>query len=57
MQKNLEDSLVNSIILILISLSRIIQRNFFLLDDGTSWNSFLERSFDFLIIFEDIVNC
>ena len=47
MQESLEDSLVNySIILILISLLKIIQRNFFSLDDGTSWNSFFERSFD-----------
>ena len=47
MQETLEDSLVNySIILVLISLLRIIQRNFFSPDDRTSWNSFFERSFD-----------
>ena len=56
MQETLEDSLVNySIILVLISLSRIIQRNFFSTNDGTSWNSFFERSFDLLITFEKII--
>ena len=54
MQETLEDSLVNYSI-ILISLSRIIQRNFFSTNDGTSWNSFFERSFDLLITFEKII--